>query len=65
MSASLVGSEMCIRDSRYGPGGSARHPTPGLRAAARTLRAAPPVRPCLVYTSDGADDMQCVDLGGR
>ena len=20
---------------------------------------------CLLYTSDGADDMQCVDLGGR
>ena len=22
-------------------------------------------RPCLLYTSDAADDMQCVDLGGR
>ena len=21
--------------------------------------------PCLLYTSDAADDMQCVDLGGR
>ena len=25
----------------------------------------PSVRPCLLYTSDAADDMQCVDLGGR
>ena len=23
------------------------------------------IRPCLLYTSDAADDMQCVDLGGR
>ena len=23
------------------------------------------VFPCLLYTSDAADDMQCVDLGGR
>eukprot|EP00825_Cyclidium_porcatum_P038669 TRINITY_DN4533_c0_g1_i4.p1 TRINITY_DN4533_c0_g1~~TRINITY_DN4533_c0_g1_i4.p1 ORF type:complete len:107 (+),score=30.56 TRINITY_DN4533_c0_g1_i4:51-371(+) len=22
-------------------------------------------QPCLLYTSDAADDMQCVDLGGR
>ena len=22
-------------------------------------------RSCLLYTSDAADDMQCVDLGGR
>ena len=24
-----------------------------------------PFHPCLLYTSDAADDMQCVDLGGR
>ena len=24
-----------------------------------------PKYPCLLYTSDAADDMQCVDLGGR
>ena len=24
-----------------------------------------PGGPCLLYTSDAADDMQCVDLGGR
>ena len=23
------------------------------------------LNPCLLYTSDAADDMQCVDLGGR
>ena len=23
------------------------------------------INPCLLYTSDAADDMQCVDLGGR
>ena len=23
------------------------------------------IGPCLLYTSDAADDMQCVDLGGR
>ena len=23
------------------------------------------IMPCLLYTSDAADDMQCVDLGGR
>ena len=23
------------------------------------------ITPCLLYTSDAADDMQCVDLGGR
>ena len=26
---------------------------------------APNEYPCLLYTSDAADDMQCVDLGGR
>src|SRR5680860_1921459 len=25
----------------------------------------PPARPCLLYTSDAADDLLCVDLGGR
>eukprot|EP00969_Alexandrium_andersonii_P280238 12389191-Alexandrium_andersonii.AAC.1 len=61
MSASLVGSEMCIRDS---PSGGA------LPAAAAAPAAAPPAtcvasaaalaglcRGCLLYTSDAADDM--------
>ena len=31
-----------------------------------SLRPLPPIPArCLLYTSDAADDMQCVDLGGR
>eukprot|EP00969_Alexandrium_andersonii_P154803 6843422-Alexandrium_andersonii.AAC.1 len=60
MSASLVGSEMCIRDrgdaaSRGRPGALARGRAPGGGAS---LRATPPRRECcLLYTSDAADDM--------
>eukprot|EP00969_Alexandrium_andersonii_P199733 8822056-Alexandrium_andersonii.AAC.1 len=60
MSASLVGSEMCIRDRPRGdPGGTQRGPrgntggghmgNPGGTQAKR--------RGCLLYTSDAADDM--------
>eukprot|EP00969_Alexandrium_andersonii_P338187 14946130-Alexandrium_andersonii.AAC.1 len=60
MSASLVGSEMCIRDSNT----SSR----ATRCARWALRKAPHRRPgldlearqcgrCLLYTSDAADDM--------
>ena len=69
MRRSLVGSEMCIRDSREdGPLGAivagGRH---GRRldfpdARIRRWRAR---RPCLLYTSDAAEDLPCVDLGGR
>ena len=31
----------------------------------QTKSSAPKVVHCLLYTSDAADDMQCVDLGGR
>eukprot|EP00969_Alexandrium_andersonii_P039986 1752516-Alexandrium_andersonii.AAC.1 len=61
MSASLVGSEMCIRDSspRLGicRGSEPRSPEPGAGGAA--LRAAHPAlgSACLLYTSDAADDM--------
>eukprot|EP00969_Alexandrium_andersonii_P218722 9660288-Alexandrium_andersonii.AAC.1 len=61
MSASLVGSEMCIRDS---------HAPPPLPPVARAGTQPPPARPrpsaapaaapagcCLLYTSDAADDM--------
>eukprot|EP00969_Alexandrium_andersonii_P271722 12009763-Alexandrium_andersonii.AAC.1 len=60
MSASLVGSEMCIRD---------RPPLDGRRAiceSARTGQLGAPLRgapscyakaSCLLYTSDAADDM--------
>ena len=44
---------MCIRDSHNG------------RDALRARVPHHPRRPCLLYTSDAADDMQCVDLGGR
>eukprot|EP00969_Alexandrium_andersonii_P137254 6070741-Alexandrium_andersonii.AAC.1 len=61
MSASLVGSEMCIRDSRASA--SARSAGRGLcwqppwhsawRSGARAGRPGS----CLLYTSDAADDM--------
>eukprot|EP00969_Alexandrium_andersonii_P037507 1643844-Alexandrium_andersonii.AAC.1 len=60
MSASLVGSEMCIRDSPCSRGSRSGGPPRRLLAvqrphaarAARWLSAA-----CLLYTSDAADDM--------
>eukprot|EP00969_Alexandrium_andersonii_P327094 14454373-Alexandrium_andersonii.AAC.1 len=60
MSASLVGSEMCIRDSAAALGTS-RNPLPPQPGASLHGRAAPgrPMAPraCLLYTSDAADDM--------
>eukprot|EP00969_Alexandrium_andersonii_P274220 12120593-Alexandrium_andersonii.AAC.1 len=61
MSASLVGSEMCIRDSCDAQGCN----SPRGASAARSTRARaisssvalPPARSCLLYTSDAADDM--------
>eukprot|EP00969_Alexandrium_andersonii_P202106 8930671-Alexandrium_andersonii.AAC.1 len=60
MSASLVGSEMCIRDRLR-----AGCPQLVLRQAggrgpcqeAEVPSAGPDARPCLLYTSDAADDM--------
>ena len=67
MLRSLVGSEMCIRDSFPGwralvaekfrellalPEFAAEQPAPKMLWA------------CLLYTSDAADDLLCVDLGG-
>eukprot|EP00969_Alexandrium_andersonii_P043548 1909190-Alexandrium_andersonii.AAC.1 len=60
MSASLVGSEMCIRDRRF------RRPAVSARAAKFLARRRPQTalawrrrgtRTCLLYTSDAADDM--------
>eukprot|EP00969_Alexandrium_andersonii_P228747 10102894-Alexandrium_andersonii.AAC.1 len=61
MSASLVGSEMCIRDRIRGP------PMPSLRFAPLACWRSVPSRLagsgpprcwfCLLYTSDAADDM--------
>eukprot|EP00969_Alexandrium_andersonii_P221243 9771086-Alexandrium_andersonii.AAC.1 len=60
MSASLVGSEMCIRD-RSAPGlRTRRHQCRSARSRRPWPRPArPPCRPlpCLLYTSDAADDM--------
>eukprot|EP00969_Alexandrium_andersonii_P188793 8342874-Alexandrium_andersonii.AAC.1 len=60
MSASLVGSEMCIRDSPGGPGLKIDDSF-GLRPGRGELRqaSAKPAGPglCLLYTSDAADDM--------
>eukprot|EP00969_Alexandrium_andersonii_P123545 5460031-Alexandrium_andersonii.AAC.1 len=59
MSASLVGSEMCIRD-RVG----SRHADAHLRELARSTHLTPRTvqsasqESCLLYTSDAADDMQ-------
>ena len=69
MLRSLVGSEMCIRD-RYSVEfrkdavrlASARG-TRRLTDVAAELGVAPSI--CLLYTSDAADDLLCVDLGGR
>eukprot|EP00969_Alexandrium_andersonii_P075633 3334641-Alexandrium_andersonii.AAC.1 len=60
MSASLVGSEMCIRDRTcQGP-----TPIPGDQYAAERIQRAirdtqntQRVETCLLYTSDAADDM--------
>eukprot|EP00969_Alexandrium_andersonii_P026176 1142315-Alexandrium_andersonii.AAC.1 len=60
MSASLVGSEMCIRDRRFTRALSSFLPSPSGGATAapdphpeKCLR----YRACLLYTSDAADDM--------
>eukprot|EP00969_Alexandrium_andersonii_P297362 13142060-Alexandrium_andersonii.AAC.1 len=60
MSASLVGSEMCIRDSPAATGARSRQPDrAGCHfpvASSVCLRRAPDSA-CLLYTSDAADDM--------
>eukprot|EP00969_Alexandrium_andersonii_P208100 9192086-Alexandrium_andersonii.AAC.1 len=60
MSASLVGSEMCIRDrpSALLRGQRANRP-PGWGPFARFIKEGPSAlsRACLLYTSDAADDM--------
>ena len=69
MLRSLVGSEMCIRDRVRTPAGSARIPARRSATAPKRTRLNCPMGPrsrtCLLYTSDAADDLLCVDLGGR
>src|SRR5665254_17444 len=57
----LVGSEMCIRD-RACTAPSVRRPHPIKDTRNPLLRA---ISDCLLYTSDAADDLTRVDLGGR
>eukprot|EP00969_Alexandrium_andersonii_P293632 12978709-Alexandrium_andersonii.AAC.1 len=61
MSASLVGSEMCIRDRELWKlsGGSleAVWRLSGGRRLFGALRCSPELSSCLLYTSDAADDM--------
>ena len=68
MLRSLVGSEMCIRDSEQavragGHYGSGTKPLQLFRGG--DYGAARGDYICLLYTSDAADDLLCVDLGGR
>eukprot|EP00969_Alexandrium_andersonii_P315194 13924271-Alexandrium_andersonii.AAC.1 len=61
MSASLVGSEMCIRDSlpsaRLGLTLARKRMVLGREACWRAECGARPGGGCLLYTSDAADDM--------
>ena len=68
MLRSLVGSEMCIRDrvTLYDIDNSVLHTDvlePG--DCSITLMGGHNYLACLLYTSDAADDLLCVDLGGR
>eukprot|EP00969_Alexandrium_andersonii_P279385 12349604-Alexandrium_andersonii.AAC.1 len=60
MSASLVGSEMCIRDSlspSHSPWASS-WPQMGFPSASTKAGTTPVLaKSCLLYTSDAADDM--------
>ena len=68
MLRSLVGSEMCIRDScndLIGTGYSKVIVSSYKRTEFVISRYIKLVNGCLLYTSDAADDLLCVDLGGR
>eukprot|EP00969_Alexandrium_andersonii_P272899 12062954-Alexandrium_andersonii.AAC.1 len=60
MSASLVGSEMCIRDRSHTgrrPVGDDALTQSVQRQECLILTREPLLEPCLLYTSDAADDM--------
>eukprot|EP00969_Alexandrium_andersonii_P300538 13287017-Alexandrium_andersonii.AAC.1 len=61
MSASLVGSEMCIRDSswpeRAFPASAQRRQLQQHGPGTARLPKNSPTETCLLYTSDAADDM--------
>eukprot|EP00969_Alexandrium_andersonii_P258805 11443310-Alexandrium_andersonii.AAC.1 len=60
MSASLVGSEMCIRDrhqKQHRQEAQGGKPTPPEKISDHAGDEGPIARRCLLYTSDAADDM--------
>eukprot|EP00969_Alexandrium_andersonii_P276392 12216442-Alexandrium_andersonii.AAC.1 len=60
MSASLVGSEMCIRDRGWAASLGSSPPSPSSPGCCPHFRSAEGTqasRGCLLYTSDAADDM--------
>eukprot|EP00975_Prorocentrum_lima_P016433 3482849-Prorocentrum_lima.AAC.1 len=61
MTSSLVGSEMCIRDSGAAPATATASRTAAMRSGVfscrRRLNMRTCARGCLLYTSDAADDM--------
>ena len=69
MLRSLVGSEMCIRDRcQHSRAASEDHRQQLGQCLDQWLSPTVdrgPRRACLLYTSDAADDLLCVDLGGR
>ena len=56
-----MGSEMCIRDRKYSEDFFADFEVEAIVVDKPIVLE----NICLLYTSDAADDMQCVDLGGR
>ena len=69
MLRSLVGSEMCIRDRLYYQNPKWLKIQEKYYQNGQNLMTFKnfPIKlyPCLLYTSDAADDLLCVDLGGR
>ena len=69
MLRSLVGSEMCIRDSsstrRWATWKRFSEAVQRFFISASKIVALIDANACLLYTSDAADDLLCVDLGGR
>ena len=62
-----MGSEMCIRDRDAANAGTADGnsvKTDSVKASV-ARRMAVLLEPCLLYTSDAADERSSVDLGGR
>ena len=68
MLRSLVGSEMCIRDRMWiwYKGRVVRRSLTVMEGTGPFFKTLTELsNDCLLYTSDAADDLLCVDLGGR